>query len=114
MRTCIYICVCIYCIYIYLCIRMYIYIAATKRIRTSNPSSCKLLVCRFGNCFCSRLVFCPHFRFRLAEEFVDDVNQEECRRVLVAKMDQGRGIDLPNVKLRGNSPAWPFKKKGVL
>ena len=83
--------------YRYMCI--YIYIAARKRIRTSNPSSCKLLVCRFGNCFCSRLVFFPHFRFRLAEEFVDDVNQEECRRVLVAKMDQGRGIDLPNVKL---------------
>ena len=30
---------------------------------------------------------------------MDDVNKDESRRVLVAKMGDGRGIDLPNVKL---------------
>jgi len=39
----------------------------------------------------------PLLALQQYQEFVDDVNQEECRRVLVAKMDQGRGIDLPNV-----------------
>lgn len=33
------------------------------------------------------------------QEFVDDVNKDDSRRVLVAKMGDGRGIDLPNVKL---------------
>ncbi len=33
------------------------------------------------------------------QEFVDDVNKDDGRRVLVAKMGDGRGLDLPNVNL---------------
>ena len=39
---------------------------------------------------------------------MDDVNKEDSRRVLVAKMGDGRGIDLPNVKLgfKGQGVPW--------
>jgi len=39
----------------------------------------------------------PLMALQQYQEFVDDVNKEDCRRVLVAKMGDGRGIDLPNV-----------------
>eukprot|EP00435_Cladocopium_sp_Y103_P038463 s804_g10.t1 len=56
----------------------------------------------------------PLLALQQYQEFVDDVNQEECRRVLVAKMDQGRGIDLPNVKLARHWPGHCPKKWNII